>query len=380
MLPGSFPRTAPLLRRGDPAPGDSEVIAAVIARLRDAARTAGDAVVLLGRIGADVTLWTGPAADACGRRRDEIVRRLQAAESAYTGAAEDLTRWLQTLGALQATAAQIAREANDLQRSAETNNALTVFASPATPNVPGLAALQRRHDDVAAQATAAAKTCAVALGHASDIVEKFRHSRWQNIGDVLHDVSDVLGTAVLVLTVASAFPPLAPLALPAAAAGRGLLLAVDVAKLGVDLKLVADGDASWSTVGGDTVDVATGGLGAGFRPMAKAAKAEHQLRTAAETAGGARFATGAAEAADELAVGFTAAARREILHPVTAFRNEQQMTAVVQEARQHAPLPSMQRWLPPDNRRWVVGDALVQTHEANEVRKNVQGWIGGDKR
>jgi hypothetical protein len=380
----SYPRTAPLLRGDDPAPGESAAITAVIDRLRRVSATAGDAVVLLGRIGADVTLWTGPAADACDERRDELVRRLQAAQSAYTLAADALVTWLDKLASLQLEAAQIAREAVDLQRSAQDGGTLSVFASPGAPAVPGLAALQRRHDEVAERATAAARDCAGKLGRATDIVERFKHSAWQNAGDFLHGANEVLGTAVLVLTIAAVIPPLAPVAVPALAFAKLTLLAVDVTKLGVDLKLVSDGDKGWGTIGKDAVDLATGGAGTGFGGMAKAARAESQLRAGAaaadDAADASRFASRAGAAADDLAGGFTGAVRREILHPFATVKNDLQTAEVVKDARAYAKLPPFDQWLPPGHRGSAFASTAVQIYEANEVRENVSQWIRGDKR
>jgi hypothetical protein len=389
------------LRGGDPAPGDDDAITTVICHLREVSATAGDAVVLLGRIGSDVDLWTGPAAEACGRRRDELVRRLQAAQSAYTDAADTLARWLVKLQPLQVEAAQIAWQAARMEQSAQADGTLSVFASPATPAVPGLERLQRQHDDVRERATAAARICAQELDRATNLVKQFKHSDWENLSDFLHDAHDVLGTAVFALTIATAFmPALAPVLM----AGKLTLIAVDVLKLGVDVKLVADGDKGWGTVAGDAFDLTVDVAGAGFGGMAKAARAEDQLRAGAaaaeksaaelanavdpalreagriSAANATRFADHAHTAAGKLAAGFTGAARREILHPVETLKRDREMADVVKHAEAYAKLPPLRQWLPPGHGHVVLADTGVKILEANEARENITKWISGIKR
>jgi len=73
------PRMSPLLRGGDPAPGDGEQIMSVVRRLREIGRTAGDTADLIGRLGTGGAEWSGPAAEAFSRRRHKLLELLRTA-------------------------------------------------------------------------------------------------------------------------------------------------------------------------------------------------------------------------------------------------------------------------------------------------------------
>lgn len=350
------PRTSPLLRGGDPVPGDGEQITAVVRRLREIGETAGDTATLLGHIG-----WTGKAADAFAVRRHELLERLQTAQSAYTGAADVLRGWLGRLQELQAEATRIAAEAERLRQSAQAENPATVFATIGAAGPPGSAALQQRHDDVARRARVEAQRCAEQLAAAVSQVRRFQHSTWEHITSELLTASDVLGKISLALTILAVvtipFPPAAAAFGIASKVAGGL-------KLGIDVVLAADGKKSWTTIGVDAIGFGLGVGGKGASGMTGLARTEAKLRTAAQAATdpakAARFAQHADEAAAQLAGGFRSVLGRNVLHPIENGRDLARFKGVVKEAGLPK-LPKIEHWIPAGHERLVATDLVIES-------------------
>ncbi|GEM_PF-6013914 len=309
-------RTTYLLRGGDPAPGDPGAVRGVVGQLRSTVESVASAATLLRSVGNDSAVWTGPAAYAFVRKRDELLRRLDTAHGAYESAAGALQRWLQRLEAAQDEAHTIVVRAQQVAR----NTQYSPSALPAVPVPPALLALQRSRDALATRSRHEAEVCASELDVAVREVGHFQHSVWQNAaellatgGKVLHDVggqvvnevgtgigqlehwagrefdkiapglSDALQTASALLSVAA----LASLAIPvigeAAAPILGTLaLATAGALLAVDAVRAVRGKQDWWTVAGDALGVVPIGGVAG--KVLNGARTARQFQSAARTA------------------------------------------------------------------------------------------------
>jgi hypothetical protein len=403
-------RTTSLLRGGDPAPGDVGAVRHVVTQLHATVDRLMTTNSLLRSVGSDRALWTGSAANAFARKRDELVGRLNSARQAYESAADGLETWTRRLERAQTEAAAIVAQARQLARaSGYPSTGGTVVAKP-----PALIVLQREHDAIASRTRRDAEVCA----HTLDAVLQQAHAD-HNLGEQLGEFLAAVGHTVQeggawlgkeidklapilmvtrdVLEFVSAAASIAALAtlvvFPPAAPFLGTLaLATASAVLVIDATLALGGKQSWSKAATDGVFLAAGGGGAVARTIFKGAKAASQLEMAASGAhrvaaamGGeartaafvwlnghgalqsvagrawvnslsrtgvasraaARFTEGAARARADRGVGAAVKAFvDESVNPVAAAHEAKVAERLLGRSERYGTLPALQRWLP----------------------------------
>ncbi|MFJ8647653.1 putative T7SS-secreted protein [Streptomyces sp. NPDC093546] len=228
----------------DPAPGSPAEIAALRSKLTSSATALGTAHRLVQQLLGESSYWKGEAADAFREALDgELPRYLGNAHRSLTKAASRLGTWHDSLVSYQATArryeTQAVLHAKSL-RSAESTHAATTSRADASPSDlhaattaltearEALQHVRRLARELEETHRAEAARVAKCLDEATDRLAPeepgvlSRAIDWisEDLGDVLSDVSAVMGFAGLVL--GAAFPPL----------GLGLMIVATGASMG----------------------------------------------------------------------------------------------------------------------------------------------------
>ncbi|WP_433046466.1 putative T7SS-secreted protein [Dactylosporangium sp. CS-033363] len=428
-------RTTTVLRGGDPAPGDGWAVQAVVRQLRDTVTAVQSASAVLAGIGTDRDVWTGPAADAFAPRKEDLSRRLATAGRAYGRAADALERWSRRLSELQTEAAEVAAQARRAHDEHQAEQARLAACSPGPPPVvppgppPAVAALQRRHDAIAADAARDRKACAdeidaaaAELGGSGGGFAELIKGVLVHGPAILHAIRDVLGFAALICSVVPFLMPLAPIVDSLYLGFALLALVVDVVALetghgsGNDVKdsAIALGLGVFGKLGTVAAHGArtAGKLEAAGEAAANSAKlggkvapilsnlgmAEKAAETSIKAGVAADRATAYGEKAAELAkdttkTGVLTGAAREVLHPIAAGREAKAVQDLVKESTAYGRLPLLERWVPDGHRvpalvglvpeaadklKTVTEIPKTFGEEVPEAYREIQDWIGNE--
>ena len=189
------PLAPPLDRDGfaalgfDPAPGRLGSVHALSTRYQEGARSLGEAYDTLVQIGRSASIWQGEAAEAFRNVVDELPGYLDKAQRSLGAAATALQGWHADLSAMQRTAADLERQAQEALRQvqhAEANPDLGL-AGQFFPDAASLQAAQQRLANAVEQLRSAQAELEAVRGQAQRLLEQHQQ--------LAHEVADALGRA-----------------------------------------------------------------------------------------------------------------------------------------------------------------------------------------